>query len=190
MPLAFLHGFLSRKRNISVREGRQFSDARALVLLRGLELFCDHLSDTRDRQHMAKVFLDVHPLLHEARQRSHTINGLTLYLNDIFRGRASQSLTSRVPEHKSTVDGRSWFMDGDDLVSFNDDSLIAYHPSECRMNVARCEGWFIVIETDEQPPWTSSFLGLSLDETVRKVFPRLLDRLEQGSPPIHPDNTR
>ncbi len=49
-------------------------------------------------------------------------------------------------------------------------------------------GWILIIETDEQPPWTSSVIALTGANhlALRRTFPKLLERLNDDNPPIEP----
>ncbi|KAJ9605625.1 hypothetical protein H2200_009474 [Cladophialophora chaetospira] len=192
-PLALLHGFLYQMRTRSLIEDRQFTDSRALILLRGIELFCDHLSSILDLQEVAAVFEEIRPFLQEACRRSPIIQGLTTYIDAIFNKRHSQVQSLATTIHSSAAytidfDEKSWFRDGDNLVAFSDDSITLFRPSEVRVECDESlEGWSVVIHAQDHQH-TSEYITFDRTLPMQKVMSHLLDRLNEGNSTITPDD--
>lgn len=132
LPLAFLHFFLTHKSDEALLEDAQFSEARALILLRGIELFIDHISGILELQKIAQTFAEIKAYLREACKRSFIVNGLTLYLDAFFSGRKPEPLTNKIitsaGENTITTDNRLMSMDGDNVITCADGSVTIYRP--------------------------------------------------------------
>jgi hypothetical protein len=195
--LAFLQGFLRRKRDLVVATRRQISVARSLILLRSIELICDHIQSYRMLNEVNDIFQTTRAWMESSRRESRIVQAFFTWLDDKFsHGYNPKPFASTIgePAKREDLTTRVYnrdllFMDGENLLIINQDVHFV-RPDRFKVDVDGLEGFYLQVQdfptlgsTWVSPFWVFDAIEAEL-EMVLRVFPGPCKRMERGNKTI------
>jgi hypothetical protein len=192
--LAFLQGFLRRKRDIVVATCQQISVARSLILLRSIELICDHIQSLWTLSEVNDIFQTTRGWMESSRRESRVVQAFFTWLDDKFNhGFNPKPFTSTIgePAKREDLAARIYdhdilLMDGDNLLIINQ-NVHFVRPDRFEVNVNGLEGFYLQVQ--DFPTlgltWVSPFWVFDAHKTefemVLRVFSKPCKRMEDGN---------
>jgi hypothetical protein len=192
--LTFLQGFLRRKRDLIVVTRQQISVARSLILLRSIELICDHIQSLWTLNEVIDIFQTTREWMESSRRESRVVQAFFTFLDDKFNhGFNPEPFTSTVEEAAKREDlatriyGRDiLLMDGENLLIINQDVHFV-RPDRFKVDVNGLEGFYLQVQ--DFPAlgltWVSPFWVFDANKTefemVLRVFSGPCKRMEGGN---------
>jgi len=192
--LAFLQGFLRRKRDSVVATRQQISVARSLIFLRSIELICDHIKSYRILNEVKDIFQTTQEWMESSRMESRVVQALFTWIDDKFNhGFNPKPFTSTIGEPAKREDLATWvydhdllLMDGENLLIINQDVHFV-RPDRFKVDVNGLEGFYLQIQdfpalgsTWVSPFWVFDAKKAEL-EMVLRVFSEPCKRMERGN---------
>lgn len=192
--LAFLQGFLRRKRDSVVATRQQISVARSLILLRSIELICDHIQSYRMLNEVKDIFQTTRGWMESSRRESRVVQAFFTWLDDKFNhGFNPKPFTSTIgePAKREDLATRVYdrdllLMDGENLLIINQDVHFV-RPDRFKVDVNGLEGFYLQVQdfpalgsTWVSPFWVFDAKKAEL-EMVLRVFSGPCKRMECGN---------
>jgi hypothetical protein len=192
--LAFLQGFLRRKRNLIVATRQQVSVARSLIFLRGIELICDHIQSLWTLNEVNDLFHTTRGWMESSRRESRVVQAFFTWLDDKFNhGFNPEPFTSTIGELAKRQDLATrvydrdlLLMDGENLLIVNQD-VHFIRPDRFKLDVNGLEGFYLQVQDfpTRGSTWVSPFWVFDANKTefamVVKVFSGPCKRMERGN---------
>ena len=192
--LAFLQGFLRRKRDSVVATSQQISVARSLILLRSIELICDHIKSYRMLNEINNIFQTMRGWMESSRTESRVVQAFLTWLDDKFNhGFNPKPFASTIgePAKRENLatrvhDRDLLLMDGENLLIINQDVHFV-RPDRFEVDVNGLEGFYLQVQdfptlgsTWVSPFWVFDAKKAEL-EMVLRVFSGPCKRMEHGN---------
>jgi hypothetical protein len=192
--LAFLQGFLRRRRDSVVAARQQISVARSLILLRSIELICDHIQPYRMLNEVKGIFQTTRRWMESSRGESRIVQAFFTWLGDKFNhGFNSKPFTSAIGEPAKREDLATQvydcdllLMDGENLLIINQDVHFV-RPDRFKVDANGLEGFYLQVQdfpalgsTWVSPFWVFDAKKAEL-EMVLRVFSGPCKRMECGN---------
>jgi hypothetical protein len=192
--LAFLQGFLRRKRDSVIATRQQISVARSLILLRSIELICDHIRSYRMLNEVKDIFQTTREWMESSCRESRVVQAFFTWIEDKFNhGFDPKPFTSTIGELAKSeglatrvYDRDLLLMDGENLLIINQDVHFV-RPDRFKVDVNGLEGLYLQVQdfpvlgsTWVSPFWVFDAKKAKL-EMVLRVFPGPCKRMESGN---------
>jgi len=192
--LAFLQGFLRRKRDSVVATRQQISVSRSLILLRSIELICDCIQSYRMLNEVKDIFQTTREWMESSRRESRVVQAFFTWIDDKFNhGFNPKPFTSIIGEPAKredlttrVYDRHLLFMDGENLLIINQDVHFV-RPDRFKVDVNGLEGFYLQVQdfpvlgsTWVSPFWVFDAKKAEL-EMVLRVFSGPCKRMERGN---------